>query len=140
MKVKELKTESEWLQGYTVMKQLRTHLQKEDYMGLLREMSRGGYRQFALIVDDEVVSVIGFTPGINLYYGKHLFVNDLVTRRDCRSKGYGEQLLDFIHRLAVELGCERVALSSGLVRKDAHRFYTEKMGYDRVSFMFVKML
>lgn len=140
MKVKELKTESEWLQGYAVMKQLRTHLCNDDYMELLCKMSRSGYRQFALVVDDEVVSVIGFTPGINLYYGKHLFVHDLVTRSDCRSKGYGGQLLDFIHRLAVELGCERVALSSGLVRKDAHRFYTEKMGYDRVSFMFVKML
>ncbi|SMO44914.1 GNAT family N-acetyltransferase [Melghirimyces algeriensis] len=138
--IKELTTKQEWLQGYTVMKQLRPHLDEEEYLELLHQMSRQGYRQFAFFVEQEAVAVVGFSLGLNLYHGKHCFVHDLVTRHDCRSMGYGEQLLCFIHRLAADQGCKRVALSSNLKRKEAHRFYTEKMGYDKASYLFVNNL
>jgi hypothetical protein len=39
-----------------------------------------------------------------------------------------------------EQGCERVSLASGFPRTDAHRFYEERMGYERVSFVFTKGL
>ena len=37
-------------------------------------------------------------------------------------------------------GCEVVGLSSGLRRVDAHRFYEERMGYDRAGFVFTKQV
>jgi hypothetical protein len=48
--------------------------------------------------------------------------------------------LSFVQDLVKDEGYETVALSSGLQREKAHRFYEDKMGYDKVSFVFKKML
>ncbi|WP_329610031.1 GNAT family N-acetyltransferase [Microaerobacter geothermalis] len=64
-----------------------------------------------------------------MIHGRHVWVYDLVTHSDYRSKGYGEKLLEFIHKWGEENGCKTVALSSGVERRDAHRFYEKKMGY-----------
>lgn len=60
---------------------------------------------------------------------------DLVTVVNNRSKGYGKKLLSYVHQWAKENKYESVALSSGLQRTDAHRFYEHKMGYDKVSYV-----
>jgi GNAT superfamily N-acetyltransferase len=62
----------------------------------------------------------------------------LVTDSTKRSNGYGEKLLDFVHEWASHHNYQCVALSSGLQRVDAHRFYEAKMGYDKVSYVFKK--
>ena len=77
---------------------------------------------------------------ITLYYGRFVWVCDLVTDKNKRSNGYGERLLSYVHKWAKENSYENVALSSGLQRADAHRFYEEKMGYDKVSYVFKKTL
>lgn len=75
---------------------------------------------------------------ITLYYGRFVWVCDLVTIKNKRSNGYGEKLLSYVNNWAKENGYDSVALSSGLKRTDAHRFYEEKMGYDKVSYVFKK--
>ncbi|HET7482051.1 MAG TPA: GNAT family N-acetyltransferase, partial [Actinomycetota bacterium] len=57
-----------------------------------------------------------------------------------RSRGYGLELLRHIEDLARREGCETVALSSGLQRADAHRFYLDKAGFEKVSYTFKKTL
>ncbi|MGG1574674.1 GNAT family N-acetyltransferase [Fictibacillus sp. NRS-1165] len=74
----------------------------------------------------------------NFYNKKHIFVYDLVTLADYRSKGCGEKLLDYVHHWAKEQGCEFATLESGIQRKDANRFYENKMGYERYSILFGK--
>jgi Acetyltransferase (GNAT) family. len=141
MKVKELKNEEEWRSAYQVMHQLRVQLDEAAYLQLVAEASRSaGYHLFALLDGDKIVSVVGFMPMVTLYYGRFVWVCDLVTDEKERSKGYGKQLLDFVQRWAADHGLEIVSLSSGLKRKDAHRFYQEKMQYDKVSYVFTKTL
>jgi hypothetical protein len=41
-----------------------------------------------------------------------------------------------VHEWAKENNYESVVLSSGLQRTDAHRFYEDKMDYDKVSYVF----
>jgi GNAT superfamily N-acetyltransferase len=135
--VKELKNETEWLAAFPVMQELRTHLTKEEYVKLLKQMVPEGYRMFALYEQEQIVAVTGIIELTNLYHGKHIYVYDLVSKQTERSKGYGEKLLSSIHDLAKQLGCSNVALSSGLQRVDAHRFYQEKMDYKKTSFAFV---
>ncbi len=65
-----------------------------------------------------------------------VWVCDLVTDDNHRSNGYGEKLLSYVHGWAKENGYESVALSSGLQRRDAHRFYEDRMHYDKVSYVF----
>ncbi|WAA09135.1 GNAT family N-acetyltransferase [Fervidibacillus albus] len=136
-KYKELVSEKERLLAFPLINQLRTHLNENDYMSLVKEaVEKEGYRQFGLFEKDEIVAVIGFQPMITLYYGKFIWVCDLVTDSRKRSKGYGEKLLNFLHEYAKKEGYEKIALSSGLQRLDAHRFYEQKMNYVKVSYVF----
>jgi GNAT superfamily N-acetyltransferase len=138
--IKELINNDDFLKAFPVMKQLRTHLTQETYLNLIEDMKKEGYKMFALCVEEEIVAVIGVIKLTNLYYGKHVWVNDLVTDVSQRSKGYGQILLSFVNEWAKENACEVVALSSGLPRVDAHKFYESKMEFDKTSYVFKKQL
>lgn len=138
--IKELQTRSEIIQAYPVMHELRTDLSEETYLALFGEMRKEGYRLFALYVDEEIVSLAGIGERVNLYNKHHIYIYDLITSSNHRSKGYGKLLLEYVHRLASELGVEYVALESGLARRDAHRFYEEKLGYEKWCYSFRKKL
>ena len=103
---------------------------------MLDAQKNDGYRLFALLDDDAIVAVTGFKPMITLYYGRFVWVCDLVTDANKRSHGYGEKLLTYVHEWAKEHKYESVALSSGLQRTVAHRFYEERMNYEKVSYVF----
>ncbi|BDG33476.1 GNAT family N-acetyltransferase [Parageobacillus thermoglucosidasius] len=138
---KELRTKEEILAGFSVMKHLRTHLDENSYLELVLEaQQKEGYRLVALYDHGKMVAIIGFMPMITLYNGRFIWVCDLVTAPSERSKGYGEKLLSYVHQWAEENGYGIVSLSSGLQRVDAHRFYEEKMQYDKVSYVFLKRL
>lgn len=123
------------------MKQLRTHLNEDTYLELVYEaQEKEGYRMLALFDDAEIVAVVGFQQMITLYYGRFIWVCDLVTDVAKRSCGYGEKLLAHVHEWARTNHYETVALSSGLQRTDAHRFYEEKMNYEKVSYVFKNSL
>jgi len=135
--IKQLQSKNEMIKAYSVMKQLRKHLDERTYLDLVLEaQEKDMYKMFALLEDNEIVAVTGFKPMITLYYGRFVWVCDLVTDENKRSKGYGKQLLTFVHEWARENNFENVALSSGLQRTDGHRFYEEKMNYDKVSYVF----
>ncbi|MDG0809601.1 GNAT family N-acetyltransferase [Cohnella rhizosphaerae] len=136
--IKELAEEEQWLEAYPVMHELRTNLERETYVSLLREMHAEGYKMLALYDGGRIVALAGIVTLTNLYFGKHVFVYDLVTKASERSKGYGETLLEYVHRYAKNNGCQTVALESGLARVDAHRFYETKMGYRNPAFLLSK--
>jgi len=69
-----------------------------------------------------------------------LLIYDLITDESQRSKRYGKKLLSYIEQWGKEIGCETVALSSGLSRTDAHRFYESNMKFDKTSYVFKKQL
>ena len=135
--IKELQSESEVMKAFPVMKQLRTHLNEDTFLELVLEaQAKDHYKIFALIDEGEIVAVTGFKPMITLYYGRFVWVCDLVTDKNKRSQGYGEKLLTSVHEWAKEHNYESVALSSGLQRTDAHHFYENKMDYEKVSYVF----
>ena len=137
--IKELQSQKEILEAFPVMNQLRTHLDEKTYLDLVIEAKeKDMYQLFALYDLGEIVVVTGFKPMITLYYGRCVWVCDLVTDNNKRSNGYGDILLSYVHEWAKENGYQSVALSSGLQRTEAHRFYEEKMGYDKVSYVFKK--
>lgn len=135
--IKELNSEEEILKAYPLMKQLAEHIDEESYLDIIYEAKdKENYKMFALIVDGEIVAVTGFKPMITLYYGRSIWVSDLVTDTTKRSKGYGEKLLSYVHEWTKENNYENVSLSSAIQRTGAHRFYENKMGYDKVSYIF----
>lgn len=137
-RIVQLVTLEEWKDSFKVMGQLRTHLSEEPYLELLEKMAAEGYKLFALYDEAEIAALAGVIIQTNLYDGRHVFVYDLITDGRKRSKGYGAELISFLERWGKEQGCERIALTSGVQRKDAHRFYQEKMGFHIPSYSFKK--
>jgi GNAT superfamily N-acetyltransferase len=117
-------TEQQLKDCYPVMCQLRPHLQLDSFLKQVRQQDSQNYR-LAFIRDDnnKVVAVAGFRIATCLAWGDFLYVDDLVTDENERSKGYGKRLLDWLIDYAKQQGCQQLHLDSGVQRKDAHRFY-----------------
>ena len=100
---------------------------------------RGGLRLACIREDGRVVAVAGYRIANNLFCGKHLYVDDLVTAESERSKGHGKALLAWLRALAVENDCDVFHLDSGVQRKRAHQFYLRE-GMDLSSYHFSERL
>ena len=81
----------------------------------------------------------GYRLGANLFCGKHLYVDDLVTADTERSKSYGRELLAWLRALAVKNDCDVFHLDSGVQRKRAHAFYLRE-GMELSSYHFSERL
>ncbi|MBH9964913.1 GNAT family N-acetyltransferase [Bacillus enclensis] len=138
--IKELTEKNEWIEAFPIMRQLRTDLTEETYLELLKEMREDGYRLFGCYHEQHIVSLAGVSLRTNLYNNRHVFIYDLVTDSAHRSSGLGEKLLEFIHQWAKMNGAEYAALESGIQRNAAHRFYEERLGYDKWCYSFKKTL
>ncbi|MDA8270159.1 MAG: GNAT family N-acetyltransferase [Actinomycetota bacterium] len=55
--------------------------------------------------------------------GRILFLDDLVTHPDARSKGIGAFLFDAVEVIGRESGATAIELDSGVTNAAAHRFY-----------------
>jgi GNAT superfamily N-acetyltransferase len=108
---------------YEVMAQLRPHLARGDFLPAVRAMQQDGLRLACIREGGRVVAVAGYRISTNLFCGRHLYVDDLVTAADARSKGHGQELLAWLRAQAVAADCEVFHLDSGVQRKRAHQFY-----------------
>lgn len=108
---------------FPVMYQLRFNIDQDEYLKRVKIQRDEGY-QIAFLEDHgEVQAVAGFRIAHMLYRGHHLYVDDLVTNENTRSKGYGKAIFDWLVQYAQDEGCEVFSLDSGVQRFDAHRFY-----------------
>jgi GNAT superfamily N-acetyltransferase len=106
-----------------VMAQLRPDVAGEDFVARVRRLAAGGYRLACVRDDGRVVAVAGFHVRENLPWGRHLYVDDLVTDAAQRSTGAGRALVDWLVAHARAAGCTNLQLDSGVHRFAAHRFY-----------------
>lgn len=116
------KTDSEIQDCYPVMAQLRPHLSAVDFVDQVKKQMQDRF-QLACLIDKKPVAVAGFRLGLSLAWGRHMYVDDLVTDEKLRSRGYGGQLLDWLVAYAGEHGCQQLHLDSGVQRFAAHKFY-----------------
>jgi GNAT superfamily N-acetyltransferase len=108
--------------AYDVVKALRTDLGYDDFEDLVYAMCHQEYRMYGIFENGLLVTYAGVSVMVNLAWKRHLFVYDLVTRPGYRGKGYGAEMLRYLADTARILQCERIALTSGRQRTDAHRF------------------
>ncbi|MBU2976977.1 GNAT family N-acetyltransferase [Alteromonas sp. C1M14] len=106
-----------------VMAELRTALSEDAIRKQIRRQMADGYEMLAVVDAGQAVAVCGFVTKEKLAWGKHIYIDDLVTVADAQSKGAGHLLLDTVIKLAKERGCASVHLDSGVQRFAAHRFY-----------------
>ncbi|MEE1674984.1 GNAT family N-acetyltransferase [Agarivorans aestuarii] len=122
-----------------VMLVLRPSFTKEQLIEQISLQQQQGYQLAYLVADQQVVAVAGFVIGLKLSWGKHLYLDDLVTVENVRSKGFGLQLLQWLENYAKQQGCGQFHLGSGVQRFGAHRFYLRN-GFDIKSHHFTKRL
>lgn len=125
--IRECISDQDIMATFPIMHQLRPHLQEQEYLKVIRDiMHSDGFRLVGLFVNNICVACSGFRIMRKLTVSgeKILYVDDLVSDSNGRSKGYGKQLLNWLKAEAQRSGCEtRLELDSGNQRIDAHRFY-----------------
>lgn len=137
--VEHVETDDAIASCYDVMAELRAHVSRAEFLPAVRAMQKDGLRLACIREGGRVVAVAGYRVSTNLFYGKHLYVDDLVTAESERSKGYGKALLAWLRALAVENDCDAFHLDSGVQRKRAHQFYLRE-GLELSSYHFSERL
>jgi GNAT superfamily N-acetyltransferase len=121
--IREAETDEEIARCYPVMRQLRPHLAEAEFVPAVRRQFGGGYHLAYLQDQGEIRAVAGYRCIENLVGGRILYVDDLVTDAETRSRGHGKRLFDWLVARAKQQGCAFLELDSGVQRFDAHRFY-----------------
>ena len=133
--IRSLTTADELRAAWPVVQQLRPHLDQDRFVAQALRQMADGYRATALYDDGVARAYEGWRVHEFLVYGRHVYVDDLVTDETARSHGYGKALLDWLKAEAKRLDCVRLQLDSGTHRKDAHAFYLrEKLRIDAFHF------
>ena len=135
----ELRSEEELREAFPIIRELHHELDEKKYVRLLTGMVPGGYRLFAIRDSGEIAAIAGMQVLTNLYYERHVYVYDLVTRASARSKGYGQALLEHVEDVARRERCKYVALACGREREGALRFY-ERLGFESPGYSMRKAL
>lgn len=131
--------EPRWLAAAErVHRQLRERL-PAGYAARMAQVFSGGARMLVAGESGEVRALALWRLIENTYEGRRLYVDDLVTDAAHRGRGLGGALLGALEARARLLGCDVLALDSGVQRADAHRFYM-RAGMSIASFSFRKTL
>lgn len=121
--VKIASTMGDYVACFNVINSLRPHLDQKQFLELVPKMANEGYQLAYIENEAGVVAAAGFRISHNLFMGKNLYIDDLITLDSQRSKGYGETLMAWLRKLATEEGCNKLHLDSGTHRGEAHKFY-----------------
>lgn len=125
---------------YPVMKELRSGLSYEDYLSLHSEARRqNDYEIVAAMEGEEVRGVMGYRILHDFVHGKHLYVDDLVSAENYRSRGIGALLLKHAEEVARLEGCRGLRLCTGVENEAGKRFY-EREGWIARALAFKKKL
>lgn len=125
--IKFATTDAEIEKCFQAMNELRPHLSPEAFFNQVkRQQNESGYNLVYLEEEAQIRSVAGFCIRESLAWGRHMNIDDLVTRTGDRGKGYGEQLFTWLVTHAKVNGCGQVHLDSGVQRFESHHFYMKK--------------
>ena len=136
---KQAITDQEIEKCFDVMSELRTHLTKENFLINIRNMETEGYKLVFIEDKGKVVATAGYRINTNLFMGKHLYIDDLVTLESSRSQGYGEIMIKRLRQIALNEHCNVFHLDSGTHRRNAHKFYFSQ-GFTIASYHFSERL
>jgi GNAT superfamily N-acetyltransferase len=81
---------------------------------------------FSLLIMDNLAHM-GAPSGI---------VEDVVVHSSWRGQGIGKQMMQFAMLQCQKAGCYKMALSSNLIREQAHKFY-DQLGFQRHGYSFI---
>lgn len=125
------------MQTYPVMFQLRPHIPEQEYLPRVQQIRQEGGRLIAVMQNGRCLGCALFRKETRLFTGPMIYVDDLITDEQERSKGVGKALLNWIAEEAKRLLVNICILDSGTHRTQAHKFYFRE-GYTIGAFNFRK--
>ena len=136
--IKELSKEK-MREQFLLIKQLSPDIEKKDYLRMLDEMLKQGYRMTGVYDGKKCVGISGFWIGTKLYSDKYLEPDNVIIDKNYRSKGIGKLLLDWLIAEAKRNGCKIIMLDAYLENIQGHKFYWRE-GFVARGFHFLKKL
>jgi GNAT superfamily N-acetyltransferase len=128
MNIQFATTKEQLLKCSKAILELRPHVKPDEYLEKAELLLSEGAKIVYVDEAGGAPAVAVFRINYYFYRGKNLYIDDLITMAEHRSKGYAGALLDFCISYAKENGCDNVHLDSGYrkERYDAHRLYLNK--------------
>lgn len=123
MKVQLVNSEEELDKVGNLLLQLRPQYDLDSLKNQIKLQQGSGYTLAYVRSENNILAVAGFVIGEKLAWGKHIYIDDLVTDEAHRSSGAGAFLINWLKQYATENGCSQIHLDSGIQRFPAHRFY-----------------
>lgn len=105
---------------YPVVAELRTHLDRQDFVIAVRRQAALGYELWGAFEGRVLVGAVGFRLAHTLARGSHLHVDDLVVAASHKTGGVGRALLEQAEKEARRHGVESVFVESA---QDGLPFY-----------------
>ena len=106
-----------------LMLQLRSGYDLGGMVSQIKVQQSRGYTVAYAEEHGRAICAAGFVIETRLAWGKHMYIEDLVTDSERRSSGLGRVMMDWLKGHARESGCGQIHLDSGVQRFPAHRFY-----------------
>lgn len=123
MEILIAKNDDEILQCFDIMKQLVNSINKNNFLLQVKRKYEMGYRLVFLKINNEVVSIIGTRIYEYFGCGKFLIIDDFITDKDKRGKGYGKKIFNWVKKFVKENQCSQIQLDSSIELYKAHKFY-----------------
>ena len=135
---RRLETVEEWRDAWPLIQELRPDLKQSEYLGWRDGLLAEGYVLWGAEFESRIVSIAGVTILPHVSRRRDLWVHDMATHPDLRSRGFGRRLLAHLERFAERHGCTLVVVHSAPDDDEAHRFYQAKGGMKMHSVIFSK--
>jgi len=129
-----IQTSTDVEKAFPIIKELRSHLTYEEFLHLYK-LAKAEHNYTLVMVlqkNSQVeipVAVFGYRIYTDFIHKRHLYIDDLVTTAEFRSKGIGAKVLNYAETLAKELHCHGMRLCTGIDNEDGKKFY-EKNNWD----------
>jgi GNAT superfamily N-acetyltransferase len=139
MTIRELTSKEEMLKYLPVLNDLYPTLTLEEYDLDLQNMLPHNYGQVAVFDEEICVGISGYWLGTKLWCGKYLELDNIVVKKEYRSKGVGQMIFDYLSEKAIEKECTMMALDSYTTNYKAHKFFYNN-GFAPRGFHFINVL
>ena len=136
--IKEL-SKAEMLLQLPLINQLSPDIKQKEYVRMLEEMLKHGYRMIGVFDGKKCIGVSGFWLGTKLYSDKYLEADNVVIDKAYRSKGIEKLLMDWLEVEAKHKGCKMLMLDAYVENFSGHKFYYRE-GFIARGFHFLKKL
>ncbi|MBO9681543.1 MAG: GNAT family N-acetyltransferase [Flavisolibacter sp.] len=136
MEIKQATEKEDFLKCWEVVRELRPHLDQEQYLTLILYMIDEGYKMIYIEENGKGVAFCGYRLTTMLHRGRSIYIDDLCTLPEARGQGHAKALLDYVLEEARAEELQSIHLDSGHHRHDAHRLYLN-FGFKITSHHFV---